>query len=254
MISGSAGAIPALLALSRLPGGGDLVEAAARHARFLIDSANRGDRGWSWATVENRYSDLTGFAHGAAGIAFALLETFHATGDPAFREAAVEGFRYERSVFVPDQENWPDFRFPPKDGKTACAVMWCAGAPGIGLSRLRAWKLLGDPIYREEAEAAIRTTSRWLAGSEDGNYSLCHGNAGNVELLLDSGEASHREIARRVGEAGMRRYEEESVSWPCGIQGRGETLGLMLGQAGIAHFYLRLHDAQRTPSVLMVTR
>ncbi|MEZ4571354.1 MAG: lanthionine synthetase LanC family protein [Thermomicrobiales bacterium] len=60
------------------------------------------------------------------------------------------------------------------------------GAPGIALSRLRAWELTGDERYRDEAITALNTTQQAVInGLEDGtvNYSLCHGLAGNAEIL-----------------------------------------------------------------------
>jgi lantibiotic modifying enzyme len=253
IINGSAGIVAALLALARMGGGGGLVEAAQPHAAFLMENANRGEGGWSWGTMEKRHADLTGFAHGAAGIGFALLEMFRATGDPTYRNAAEEGFRYEQGVFDATRGNWPDFRHAPQNGEFAFAVMWCAGAPGIGLSRLRAAEILGDAARREEGRVAIRTTIDWLEEAEDANFSLCHGLAGNAELLLDSGEAEFVRIAQGVGEAGIRRYESEGEPWPCGTHSDFEPPGLMLGLAGIAHFYLRLHDAAAVPSVLRLT-
>jgi lantibiotic modifying enzyme len=253
VINGSAGVVAALLALARLAGGCGLMEDARRHAAFLIENATRGDCGWSWGTMEKRHADLTGFAHGAAGIGLALLEMYGATGDPDCRVAAEEAFRYERGLFDAGRENWPDFRTAPKDGVPAYAMMWCAGAPGIGLSRLRAGEILDDPACREEARAAIRATIGWLDEAEDANFSLCHGIAGNAELLLDSGEAEYMKIARAVGEAGIERYESQSVPWPCGTHSDFEPPGLMLGLAGIAHFYLRLHDPASVPSVLVLT-
>ncbi len=132
-----------------------------------------------------------------------------------------------------------------------CAVMWCHGAPGIGFSRLRAWQILGDEIFREEASAAIRTTSRALSDTREGNFSLCHGRAGNADLLLYAGP-EYSSPARRVGEMGIEMYENERVPWPCGAPGGEETPDLMLGLAGIGYFYLRLHDPLQTPSVLMI--
>jgi len=253
IMSGSAGVIAALLALSRLEGGSALVEAARPHAGFLIHNAHRSERGWSWTTMEKCYGDLTGFAHGTAGIAFALLELFHVTGDATCRDAAWEAWRYERAWFSPAAGNWADFRSPPRDGVPRCSVMWCAGAPGIGLARLRAWEVLRDPACRDESQAAIRATLEWLAGAEDSNYSLCHGLAGNAELLLDSGEPEYVRIARGVGETGIQRYEEQGIPWPSDELSESEHPGLMIGLAGIAHFYLRLHDAN-VPSVLLLTR
>ena len=42
---------------------------------------------------------LTGFSHGAAGIALSLLELWGLTNEPRFRQAAEAGFAYERSLF-----------------------------------------------------------------------------------------------------------------------------------------------------------
>ncbi|MEO8368005.1 MAG: lanthionine synthetase LanC family protein [Candidatus Solibacter sp.] len=244
IINGSAGTIAALLALHRQCGADFLLERAVEHANLLVTQANRGADGWSWKTVESGNRDLTGFAHGTAGIAWALLGAFEATGDATLREAAVEGFRYERTHFLPEQQNWPDFRHP---GKPAGAVMWCHGAPGIGFSRLRAWKVLGEDVYREEVVTAIRTTSRWLDENPQANFSLCHGRAGNAGLLLYAArELADPDLlakARSVAEEGIDQYERERVPWPCGVPGGDETHDLMLGLAGIAYFYLQIQAA-----------
>jgi hypothetical protein len=42
------------------------------------------------------------------------------------------------------------------------------------------------------------------------------------------------------------------LPWPCGVPGGGESPSLMLGLAGIGHFYLRLYDPASVPSVLLV--
>src|SRR5207245_730021 len=106
-------------------------------------------------------------------------------------------------------------------------------------------------VCREETAAAIRTTARSLANVSEGNFSLCHGHAGNADLLLHAG-APHADTARRVGEAGIELYESERIPWPSGTPSGGETPDLMLGLAGIGYFYLRLHDPLKVPPVLMI--
>lgn len=265
VISGSAGAIPVLLDLARRHGDDGLAETAVRHGEFLLARANRTDDGWSWHTMDAPMrAHLTGYSHGAAGVALGLLELADATGDARFREAADEGFRYEARWFSPEHGNWPDFRLFGDPAAAAAqpvsyALAWCHGAPGIGLSRLRAWQLTGDDARRAEAEAALATTARTLdtavaAGAGFG-FSLCHGDAGNAELPLLAGEvlgdASQVERARRVGRMGIERHLATGAPWPCGVPGGGETPNLMLGLAGIGWFYLRLHDPA-VPSVLLV--
>jgi lantibiotic biosynthesis protein len=265
LLSGLAGAIPVLLALSRRYGRPDWAHTAVRCGEYLERAAVRSPEGWSWKTIEIPERDpshnLTGFAHGTAGIGWALLELGSATGVPQFCEAAREAFRYERTHYSAEQENWPDFRDylrpPGSSHAPAFSTAWCHGAPGIGLSRLRAWQLTGDALFRREAETALRTTVRMLESPNAANagFSLCHGCAGNADLLLEASAVldapAYYNTAADVGSRGIEQYESQRLPWPCGVPGAGETKNLMLGTAGIGYFYLRLHALQ-TPTVLMI--
>jgi len=266
VITGSAGAIPVLLGLARRLERPALAELAARHGELLLEAARRGEHGWSWHTLDMpSRADLTGYSHGAAGIGLALLELAAATGDARFREGADQAFRYEAHWFDAQQGNWPDHRVFGDPAEAAAlppsfSMAWCHGAPGIGLSRLRAWRLTGDPARLAEAHAALATTVRALEAGLAGpgyGFSLCHGDAGNAELPLLAaevlGEPAPALTAERVGWAGIERWGATGLPWPCGVPGGGETPGLMLGLAGIGHFYLRLYDPASTPSVLLVT-
>lgn len=262
VISGSAGAIPGLLKIHCSFPRDFLLALAARHARHLLSTAFKDDAGWSWNTLPIPVErNLTGFSHGTAGIAWALLEIFKQTGEEEFRRAAEQAILYERRWFSREQQNWPDFRAsttpqPANHAGPNFMLAWCHGAPGIGLARLRAWQILGDAVLRQEAEIALRTTTNFF-GQPQGNYSLCHGVGGNAELLILSGQmlgdAEALRAARRAGEQGIDYYLKGNLPWPCGVQGGGETPNLMLGLAGIGYFYLRLYDPAKTPSVLLVT-
>jgi lantibiotic modifying enzyme len=114
LMSGYAGAIPVLLGLAKACARPEWSELALRLAQKLERSATRTAEGWSWKTIDlpgqTNGKNLTGFSHGAAGIGWALLETSEATGERRFQNAAEEAFRYERTHYSPEQENWPDFR------------------------------------------------------------------------------------------------------------------------------------------------
>jgi lantibiotic modifying enzyme len=263
LFGGPAGAIPALLSFERRHPRG-LMPLAVQLGEHLIAAARETEGGWSWNSLEGQtVRDPTGFSHGAAGIAWALLELFASTGESRFRDAAERGFAYERRWFSAEHENWPDFRAiaspAPGSGTENYAVAWCHGAPGIGLSRLRAYEILGTENLKLDAEAAIRTTTRVLdhsgyAGQSD--FTLCHGRAGNAELLIMAGEVlgdgASRARAEALGQEGIAYFCRNDLPWPCGVPGGGETPNLMLGLAGIGHFYLRLHDPARTSSVLLI--
>ena len=157
LMDGSAGAIAVLLKLHARSPSARLLDAAARHADLLIEEASRAADGWSWKTSAGS-RNLTGFSHGASGIAWALLEFHRVTGEHRFREAALEAFRYERNCFNHAEQNWPDFR----GEEPGYPVHWCHGAAGIALCRLRAWQILGDQELLAEAKTALRDSHRTL--------------------------------------------------------------------------------------------
>lgn len=259
VVGGVAGAIPALLLLHRQSGNQSFVDLALRCAVRLERTANRTADGWSWRTIDMPGQDLTGFSHGTAGIAWALLELAAATGESRFGTAAEQAFRYERRWFSAEHGNWPDFRGgmsgTPAAGPSY-SVAWCHGAPGIGLSRLRAFELTKDSAYAEEAAVAARTTARYLAmpGTSQSGYSLCHGCAGNAEFVLEyaraTGSAEYRAAAEQSARQGVA-FEQSRWGWPCGVLGGAETPNLLLGTAGIGLFYLRM-EREDVASVLMV--
>lgn len=252
VMSGSAGAIPALLKIHRKQPEDFLLEIALRHGEHLLSAATRNDSGWTRDRSGLAHPPV-GFAHGTDGIAWALLELSHFTGHESFRHAAEQALRYQQSGF--DAESGDRSKAPRA---TAESASWSDGASGIGMTRLRAFERLGDEIYLSEGKAALHTTVEMLSGSSSQtahqDFSLAHGLTGGLELLLYAShtlkDESHKAIAERIGREGIERYA--NLPWPCGAPGGAETPNLMLGLAGIGYFYLRLYDALQTPSLLMV--
>lgn len=161
--------------------------------------------------------NLTGFSHGTAGIGWALLELHQASGDERFLQAALDAFAYERTHFNVEQGNWPDFRRLPASYMSA----WCHGAAGIGLSRVRAWEILRHETLFSEATVALNTVVADLPSL--GNSSLCHGTAGNADILIYASEKLNRpdllEVAQAAGTNALERFEQRRLPWPCGLAG-----------------------------------
>jgi lantibiotic modifying enzyme len=136
------------------------------------------------------------------------------------------------------------------------SATWCHGAPGIALARLRAWQLTGRPEYRAQAEIALRTTAAGIEGAPMamGTWCLCHGSAGNADVLLVGseilGDPSWQAVAVRTASRGIATYEDGDLPWPPGVNGGSDNPSLMLGNAGIGWFFLRLADASGVGSVL----
>jgi lantibiotic biosynthesis protein len=260
LMSGSAGAIVGLLTLHVLLEDDTLLEAAIRHGEALLDASQRTEAGICWLSASLPDAPgLTGLSHGAAGVAVALLELADVTGTKRYREAADAAFSYERSLYDPAAGNWPDLRRAVRgqaETSASFSTFWCHGAPGGALARLRALELGEDRKLRYEAGQAFETTELWVASalaSEAVNYSLCHGLAGNAEILGEADSVfggSALALAHRVAVAGVERYPSRDLPWPSGAYG-GATPCLFLGLAGIGRFYLRLAQPD-LPSLLLV--
>jgi lantibiotic modifying enzyme len=189
-------------------------------------------------------------------MAWSLLELTTLTGEQRFRSAALDAIAYERSLFSPAAGNWPDLRElatsgrPASDGEDVFMTAWCHGAPGIGLARLSSLHHLDDPAIRTEIDRAVQTT---LTSGLGGNHSLCHGDLGNLELLLQASETLGCPEPRQLDRmAAMVLDSVSQLGWLCGNPGRVESPGLMTGIAGIGYGLLRLTEPARVPSVLVL--
>ena len=256
MISGRAGAISALIVLHFLLKDSFLIDFAVRLGRELVNAAEESGDAISWklAGVQSHHH-LTGFSHGTAGAACSLLELYSTTGISSFRNSALGAFQYERRWFNASEGNWPDFRAASstrtrRPSTFPCLSFWCHGAPGIALSRLRAYELLNDEPSLVEAKFALETTRKSVLAAHTsgmGNFSLCHGVCGNAEAILYGSEiaedprAQDTDTLHKVALSSIERFGQRESVWPCGTH-VGETPGLMLGLSGIGHHFLRLYD------------
>ncbi len=255
VISGSAGCAASLAVLYRCAPSHRTLDTAILCGERLIARAQHMECGVAWSPGAKRTRPLSGFSHGAAGIAWALLELATLTGQDRFRTVALAGIEYERSLFCADAGNWPDLRDDTvfdriaSAGNRRFATSWCHGAPGIGLARLHCLRHIDDHNIRAEIDAALKTTTTEGFG---GNHCLCHGDLGNIELLLEAGvtldDAQCRTRVERF--AGMILGSIERHGWKCGNPTEVERPGLMTGLAGIGYELLRLSAPPRVPSVL----
>ena len=257
LLAGRAGSILGLLYLSEILGDDSLLQWAAQLGTTIAEEADCDSAGrfcWRRTDIPGAPA-LTGYSHGAAGIGIALFELGSRIDSQTLRNAGLAAFSYERQYFDPVKRNWPDFRSQTKnDSELRRTFMsgWCHGAPGIALSRFRASRFTADPQISAERNTAIDTTERdtgEMLQNDSTNYCLCHGLAGNAEILSICAEGQPPPTAWKVAQFGKQSYAKNSKGWPCGLRGVSSP-GLMLGTAGIGHFYLRLF-APSIPSVLL---
>ncbi len=160
---------------------------------------------------------------------------------------------YEDELFCEADGNWKDIRKGSTNGKNLCA--WCHGAGGILLSRI---SLLGnidnetDEIVKEDIRNAVKTmqSHKYLQ-----NPCVCHGIAGNAEILLTYGQQFQDQIASSTAKHFYSRLvgSVNSGTFECSrpyLYGFNIP-GFMTGLAGIGYSLLRLLDPT-LPSVLQI--
>jgi type 2 lantibiotic biosynthesis protein LanM len=255
VIWGATGAILGLLSLYQATQDRSILDIAIACGNHLL--ANRTtSKPRAWVTMAGESTKpLTGFSHGAAGIAMALIRLYEATGDREFLAAAQEGIAYERSVFDETVQNWPDFRMAEQRGKIECLNVWCHGSAGIGLARLGSWSVLPEPEIRRDIDIALSTSQK--NGIFDRGFDhLCCGNVGRIELMVVGGQllgdlqllaTARASIAKMVitskesGAYGLLPHLSNAIFSP----------SFYRGVAGVGYQILRLIDPELIPSVVL---
>ena len=279
LINGNSGTLLGLLHLHAATGEKWILESIDGFAQKLVDRANHGPAGLYWDRSPQQVSGLCGFSHGAAGIGFVFMELGHYFKNQAFYFLARQAFLYERYFLnqANNHKNWPDLRkgiYSDDDYREHQEAFlegnldfftrggdmnaWCHGAAGIGLSRVRAWQLLKDPVYQHEVQIAVDKTI--LTDIEPANskplFILCHGSGGNAELFLYAyqvlGDKKYLSMAEKIA-LNVLAYHEKHHHYLPGYRSPDakEDRSLFMGNAGIGYFLLRVADPFHVPSILV---
>lgn len=242
VLGGSAGFLLLSLALLQASGRGDYEEAARVTAAHLL-RAQREDGSWSSPlATDDAGGGLTGFAHGAAGIAYSLVTAGTALGDDSYIAAGLRGFGWEEGLFDEATGNWPDLRAGIPQSTGGAMNAFCHGSAGIALARAAC---PSDLLPPESSHVLSRALDAVAVAGFAGSQCLCHGALGNAEPFLARHGSEHSVVARALHEARIAGLE-----FRCGTPAGLEVPGLMTGIAGIGYGLLRLTRPDRIPSVL----
>jgi type 2 lantibiotic biosynthesis protein LanM len=256
VMGGTAGLLLGLLALWSASGDNEALNAAILCGNHLVQRQEAVGELGAWSTGYSR--PLTGFAHGAAGIAYSLLKLYAIHPDPAYRNAGVRAIAYENSTYSPKDQNWPDFREWYEGQSLRFRSGWCHGAPGIGLARLGSVGTEDSARIREDAAVALASVQSFSSYPID---TVCCGEFGMTELLLTAerlGCSEWRHAARDrasmvIGAAKARRGAESTHGYLLGACTKEGlfSVGFFQGLSGIGYSLLRLADPERLPCVLL---
>ncbi|EWM09986.1 class IV lanthionine synthetase LanL [Kutzneria sp. 744] len=188
---GVAGSTLTQLHMWRATGRTEFLDRAVRGGDAMLAAAEHRDGHVYWpvpAGLDSLLSGIThlGFAHGVAGVGYALLTLARDTGEERYLTTAVAAGKTlaAEAELGPWGAHWRSDREDERG--TGMRTSWCSGASGVGTFLLRLWQETGDAEYlslTEQAAMAVRQ-ARWSSAT-----AACHGLAGNGEFLLDLADA-----------------------------------------------------------------
>lgn len=248
MISGASGAINLLLNLSGVYAKERLLKLAIICGDYILRNAVYEKNMVKWKGKD--FSELGGFAHGTAGIAWTLFRLSRASNESRFYDAGIKALKYDRSLYRQNLNGWLDMRSPDKP---SVSHLWCHGSAGIGLSRILISEYLDNKELGDEVILASSHIQQFGLGN---NHCICHGDFGNLEILRALSLYLHdRDLENRVSVHVGKLIDNANadVKWRSGMPGREiDLLGLFMGLAGIGYQLLRFFDWENIPSVLFL--
>ena len=251
IVGGNAGAIMAFLNMYDIQQDKAYLDMAELAAEMLLENAVRTEAGMGWKSISNG-ALLGGFAHGCAGIMYALSRLAEYTEKSIYLDAAFQAFLYEKTLYCPEKGGWRDLR----DNKESYMsdFKWCHGTAGI----LLGWKLSLKYFRGVQRTAVEQEIQRLMADNPDvfsrEEVGLCHGNLGNVmigsladiDLWKDSLQKNALESIQVLREVFLRKdtktvlHEQYDHSLMTGLAGVGYGLlySLSLDLPGILNLQL----------------
>lgn len=212
---------------------------------------------------------LTGLGHGVSGIALALVKIYETIGGAEYLDAASNSIGYENAVYDEDSWNWPDYRIdkrklnqisinPVTENPKRFMSGYCAGAPGIGLSRLGLLKSAGgNQALKEALDRDLKRANHFVKEvSLESRDHLCCGRTGGIDFLIEKAmrlddaeamECAKEKISALIFEKQVRGHY--SLMNADGHYTKNPTL--FQGTAGIGYEMLRIAAPEIIKSILI---
>lgn len=170
--------------------------------------------------------ELTGYAHGAAGLTLALGAAQY-VGGGVYSEDILRLLEWENTQYDEVEKNWLDLRNPERHGFMKGL---CSGAPGIGLARMQLLKYTRDTQIADVCMMDLRRVREFLRAQRQSlrRDTLCCGNAALIvaeRALLPQGEC-HSQLSAEP----LLYHALETNDFP---------VGLFQGWAGVGYALAR---------------
>ncbi|MCX2491974.1 hypothetical protein OQX63_00735 [Pedobacter sp. PF22-3] len=229
----------------------------------LIAEARISEQGlkWDYSGSKKAYDSMTGFSHGASGIAWVLMQVGQYFSASGLIYLAKEALRYEMKYFYNPAKNWLDLRLGPHrlnkpdvhqwKLETFLPEMtdvnaWAHGAAGVGLSRKLAMQVIKEKSYMADCQNALERCLDDLKKLDRTDFTLVSGYCGMIPFLLNYSLAA--QIALILNQASA--LHQETNSYNTYVSSGVKDYGLLSGKAGIGYILVTILIGQNSDSIL----
>ena len=216
---------------------------------------------WDYTSSKKAYDSMTGFSHGASGIAWVLMQVGRYFNAAGLIYLAEEALKYEMQYFHMPAKNWLDLRLGPHrlnkpevhewNLQTFLPEMtdvnaWAHGAAGIGMSRQIALDLTKEKQYKEDCKNVLERCLNDLEKLDRNDFTLVSGYCGMIPFLFNCKMES--QIVFILDRA--RKLHQKTKSFNTYVSCGVEDYGLLSGKAGIGHIILAILMGQSSDNIL----
>ncbi len=250
LFSGTAGRLRFLVMLYLVANDKEVLSDALDCADHIHRSAivsREGEAHWKIASANDEVLEVASYAHGASGIADALLDLYEVTGDNLHRKLAVEAARWvcDQSIVTLPSRSGLDW-----GNGGAFSGLWCYGASGVGILFIHLAQL---GLLRDATRIATAAGMTAATASRSAPPGLCHGLDGPLHYILDLHQLTRDpEWLRQASDLAKLLdafHVDDPRGYPAIVEAESD-ISFMGGDAGVATTLIRLADRGRTPPPL----
>jgi hypothetical protein len=216
---------------------------------------------WDYSSSKKAYDSMTGFSHGASGIAWVLMQVGQYFNAAGLIYLAKEALKYEMQYFHKPAKNWLDLRLGPHrlnkpdvhDWKLETFLpemtdvnAWAHGAAGIGLSRQMALQMTKEKKYEEDCKNVLERCLHDLEKLNRTDFTLVSGYCGMIPFLLNCKMES--QIVFILDQA--RKLHQKTRSFNTYVSCGVDDHGLLSGKSGIGYIILDILMGQSSANIL----
>lgn len=212
-----------------------------------------------WQT-SMEYYPITGLAHGQSGYSVAMASAYKVLGGDKYLKLLNGVIEYEETAYDATENNWLDYRkFNVARRQQDTSEQYnkrfmygcCAGAPGIGMSRLILKHLLGNTDMFDAVIERVKTFC--IKEKIVGNDSFCCGSTGWIDFLIElsikRNDTSILDEAMKIGTAIIP--DKSGSDYVLSNLKEIYDIAFFKGLSGIGYQMIRLLDADNIPSPIM---